>query len=121
MKKNRNTTTLKAVDPAGADEKVREWILKEEPSEKELIGDFDPEVTFREVAERMMKGEDFYSVCSCGESVQREMAFGRLAEIFGTNYEFWYRTWLDRKPPKSLKPHEPKRMLGRYRLVTRIV
>ena len=90
------------------------------PSEKEMIGDFDPEVTFREVAERMLGGEDFYEVCSCGESVQRELAFGRLAEVFGTNYEFWYRTWLDGKPPKSLKPREPKRMLGRCRLVTRI-
>ena len=120
MKKNGKTTTLKAVDSAGAEEKVREWILREKPSEKEMIGDFDPEVTFREVAERMMKGEDFYVICSCGESVQRELAFGRLAEVFGTNYEFWYRTWLDGKPPKSLNPREPKRMLGRCRLVTRI-
>ena len=62
MKKNRIMMTLKAVDVAGAEEKVREWILKEKPSEKELIGDFDPEVTFREVAERMLKGEDFYEV-----------------------------------------------------------
>ena len=41
-----------------------------------------------------------------------------MAELFGTNYEYWYRTWLDRKPPTSLKPRVPRRTLGKYVLLT---
>lgn len=105
---NGKTTMLKALDAAGAKEKVRDWILEENPDEAELIGDFDANVTFAEVAERMVGGEDFYDICNCSESVEREMAFGRLAEIFGTDYEFWYRTWLDGKPPKNQTPDAEK-------------
>ena len=76
--------------------------------------------TFQQVADRMRAGEEFYEICDCGESVQREYCFGRMAELFGTNYEYWYRTWLDRKPPKSLKPRPPRRMIGKYVLLTRI-
>ena len=76
------------------DGKVRAWILRRHPEEKELIGDFSPTITWREVARRMIGGEDFYSICPCGESVQREYAFQRLSELFGTDYDFWYLCWL---------------------------
>ena len=82
--------------------------------------DFSKTVTFEEVAKRMRAGEDFYDICDCNESVQREYCFARMAELFGTNYEYWYRTWLEGKPPKSLKPREPKRMIGNCILITRI-
>ena len=126
-------------------EKVRDWLLREHPEEETMIGDFSKTVTFQEVADRMRfacreairlpegaerlsreavargrAGEEFYEICDCGESVQREYCFGRMAELFGTNYEYWYRTWLDRKPPTSLKPRPPRRMIGKYVLVTRI-
>ena len=58
--------------------------------------------------------------CDCGESVQREYCFGRMAELFGTNYEYWYWTWLDRKPSTSLKSRVPMRTLGKFVLVTKI-
>lgn len=39
----------------------------------------------------MRAGEEFYEICACGESVQREYCFDRMAEIFGTNYEYLAR------------------------------
>ncbi len=117
MKKNAKSKTARA---DGKNEKVRDWLLREHPEEETLIGDFSKTVTFQEVADRMRAGEEFYEICDCGESVQREYCFGRMAKLFGTNYEYWYRTWLDRKPPTSLKPRAPRRTLGKFVLVTRI-
>jgi hypothetical protein len=105
---------------AGKDEKVREWILSNHPEEKEMIGDFSPTITFREVAERMEKGENFYEICDCSESVQREYCFARLDELYDTNYEYWYQTWLHREPPKS-KHVRPPRCNGKFKVITRIV
>ena len=117
MKRKNGKTAEKA---KGAKEPVRDWLLREHPDEKTMIGDFSKTVTFQEVADRMRAGEEFYEICDCGESVQREYCFGRMAELFGTNYEYWYRTWLDRKPPTSLKPRVPRRTIGKYVLLTRI-
>ncbi len=109
-----------AANAEGVNEPVRDWLLREHPDEKTMIGSFSKTVTFDEVARRMRAGENFYDICDCGESVQREYCFGRMAELFGTNYEYWYRTWLEGKPPKCLKPREPKRMIGNCILITRI-
>ena len=118
--KNKAAERKPLADPKEASRKVRHWLLKTHPEEKPLIGDFRKDVTFAEVNRRMHGGENFYDICDCGESVQREYCFGRMAELFGTNYEYWYRTWLDRKPPTSLKPRAPRRTLGKFILVTKI-
>jgi hypothetical protein len=76
------------------DGKVRGWILRTHPEERDLIGDFDKDVTWREVARRMLAGECFYDICDCGESVQREYAFGEMARLFDVPYEFFYECWL---------------------------
>ena len=79
---------------AKIDGKVRGWILRTHPEEKDLIGEFDREITWRELARRMLAGEGFYDICDCTESVQREYAFQRMSELFATDYEFWYLAWL---------------------------
>ena len=84
-----------AANAEGVNEPVRDWLLREHPEEKTMIGSFSKTVTFDEVARRMRAGENFYDICDCGESVQREYCFGRMAELFGTNYEYWYRTILN--------------------------
>ena len=76
------------------DAKVRGWMLKAHPEEKPMIGDFRTDVTFREVHDRMLGGEDFYEICECGESQQREYVFAELAERYGTEYDFFYYLWL---------------------------
>ena len=76
------------------DAKVRNWLLRVHPEERSLIGDFSGEVTFREVHDRMMKGENFYEICSCDESQQREYVFAELAERYDTEYDFFYLLWL---------------------------
>ena len=79
---------------AKIDGKVRGWILRTHPEEKDLIGEFDREITWRELARRMLAGEGFYDICDCTESVQREYAFQRMSELFATDYEFWCLAWL---------------------------
>ena len=83
-------------DPArsGLDEVVRDWMLREHPAEREILGDFSETVTFKELAERMEAGEDFYEVLSCTESQQREYCFTRLYELTGKEYDYWMELWL---------------------------
>ena len=81
-------------DPKGAARKVRGWLLRLHPEEKELIGDFRKDVTFAEINRRMHGGEDFYKVCDCTESVQREYVFAELARLYGTDYDYWFCLWL---------------------------
>ena len=83
-------------DPKEAGRRVRAWLLKTHPEEKPLIGDFRRDVTFAEVNRRMHGGDDFYAICACGESVQRELVFAEMARIYeGTDYDYWYDLWLD--------------------------
>ena len=44
------------------DEVVRDWMLREHPEERKFMDDFSETVTFRELAERMEAGEDFYDI-----------------------------------------------------------
>ena len=119
MKRRKNKMTA-AERKAGINEVVRDWLLRTEPQEESMIGNFSKTVTFKELARRMRKGENFYDILDCTESVQREYSFGRLAELYDTNYEYWYQTWLYRKAPKS-KHVRPPRCTGKFKLITRIV
>ena len=81
-------------DPKEARRKVRAWLLRAHPEEKPMIGDFRKGVTFAEINRLMHNGEDFYDICVCTESVQRELVFRELARIYKTEYDFWYYLWL---------------------------
>ena len=86
----------KAARVDGKKEKVRDWLLREHPDEETMIGDFSKTVTFQEVADRMRAGEEFYDICDCGESVQRELVFAEMARIYAeTDYDYWYDLWLN--------------------------
>ena len=76
------------------DEVVRDWMLREHPEERKFMDDFSETVTFRELAERMEAGEDFYDILDSTESQQREYVFARLADITDKDYDHWYYTWL---------------------------
>lgn len=74
---------------------VRAFIVKAHPEEKDFLGDFSKGVTFGKLADRMIAGENFYDVCDCTESVQREICFNALVDVFpGTKYADWYDLWL---------------------------
>ena len=79
---------------SGLDEVVRDWMLREHPEERKFMDDFSETVTFRELAERMEAGEDFYDILDSTESQQREYVFARLADITDKDYDHWYYTWL---------------------------
>jgi len=124
----RNTKNAKAkgaakplADPKAANRKIRLWLLRTHPEERELIGDFDKSVTFAEVNRRMHMGDDFYAICDCGESVQREIVFAEMARIYGTPYDYWYNLWLNHGD-KTLAKKLIKliRKNPRFKLVTRL-
>ena len=119
MKRRKNKMTA-AERKAGINEVVRDWLLRTNPEEESMIGNFSKTITFKELARRMRRGEEFYEILDCGESVQRQYCFARLAELYDTNYEYWYQTWLRREPPKS-KHVRPPRCTGKFKLITRIV
>lgn len=88
-------------DPKAALRKVRGWLLRTHPEEKGMIGDFRKDVTFAEVNRRMHEGENFYAICECGESVQRELVFAEMARIYGNEYDYWYELWLGKNRRKT--------------------
>ena len=51
-----------AANAEGVNEPVRDWLLREHPDEKTMIGSFSKTVTFDEVARRMRAGENFYDI-----------------------------------------------------------
>ena len=118
MKRRKNKMTA-AERKAGINDVVRDWLLRTNSEEESMIGDFSKTVTFKELARRMRKGEEFYDILDCTESVQREYCFGRLAKLYDTNCEYWYQTWLRREAPKS-KHVRPPHYKGRFKLITRI-
>jgi hypothetical protein len=118
--KRRKIKMTAAERKAGINEVVRDWLLRTNPEEESMIGNFSKKITFKELARRMRKGDEFYEILDCTESVQREYCFGRLAELYDTNYEYWYQTWLHREPPKS-KHVRPPRCNGKFKVITRIV
>jgi hypothetical protein len=79
---------------SGLNEIVRDWMLREHPGEREMLGDFSETVTFKELAKRMEAGEDFYAILKSTESQQREYCFTRLYELTGKEYDYWMELWL---------------------------
>ena len=79
---------------SGLNEVVRDWMLREHPGEREMLGDFSETVTFKELAKRMEAGEDFYAILKSTESQQREYCFTRLYELTGKEYDYWMELWL---------------------------
>ena len=79
---------------SGFNEIVRDWMLREHPAEREMLGDFSETVTFKELAKRMEAGEDVYAILDCTESQQREYCFTRLYELTGKDYDYWHELWL---------------------------
>ncbi len=78
----------------GLDQTVHAWLWVNHPGERCMMKGFNKTATLREVWERMQKGEDFYAMCGCRDSVQRELVFDRLAELLGKDYDDIYNVWL---------------------------
>ena len=94
---------------SGLNEVVRDWMLREHPDERRFMDGFEENVTFRELAERMEAGEDFYDVLACTESQQREYVFAHLADITDKDYDHWYYTWLSQGDKAKYEEYMAKR------------
>ena len=79
---------------SGLNEVVRDWMLREHPEERKFMDGFSETVTFKELAERMESGEDFYAILESTESQQREYCFTRLYELTDKDYDYWMELWL---------------------------
>lgn len=76
-------------------DKVKDWYFREFPDEEPFREDFtNGEVTFRELYDRMNKGEDPYIILGIGDSTIREGVFAGLADRLNVDYKVIYDLWL---------------------------
>lgn len=80
--------------PSQWNRRIRNWLLCRYLGERTFIGNFRTDITFREVWKRMQKGDDFYEICKCDDSAQRECVFDELSKLNGCDYEVIYDLWL---------------------------
>ena len=73
----------------GKNEKARDWLLREFPSERPFLIHFSKTITFQEIADRMEAGEDFYSICGIYDTGDRQFCQDRMAELFGKPWDYW--------------------------------
>lgn len=89
---------------AKLDQNVKEWLLQEYPEEEDFLVDMDDTLTFKDVYDRMLKGEEIYEIANISDSTDREYIFNGLSEATGKDYEYFYQLWVSGPTnPKFLK------------------
>ena len=79
---------------AKLDQNVKEWLLQEYPEEEDFLVDMDDTLTFKDVYDRMLNGEEIYEITNIGDSTDREYIFNGLSEATGKDYEYFYQLWV---------------------------
>lgn len=74
-------------------DRVKEWYM--EKFSTDPLGQYlNAEATFKDVEIGMKNGFDFYEIVNASDSIIRERIFSKLAELYGTTYNYWYDLWL---------------------------
>lgn len=73
--------------------KIKEWYIKKYPTD-ELGVKIDNEITFEDLFIVLDAYKDVYEALGVGDSIIRERAFSKLAEIMNVNYDYIYEQWL---------------------------
>lgn len=96
-------TEVKEIEPTnnGLDKKVKEYYLKEFPNEEDFVKYTPKNITFRELYDRMQKGEDVYDILDIGDSVVRERIFDELSRLLDVDYDVIYKLWLNQDDIKK--------------------
>lgn len=74
-------------------QKIRDWYTKEYPDD-ELGAEISENVTFKDLFGALDTYKDVYEILGVGDSLIRERAFDRLANIMGGDYDYIYNQWL---------------------------
>jgi len=74
------------------DQKVREWYTAEYPTDE--LGPKINDITFRDFAEGMNRGDDVYKTLGVEDSIVRERVFDRMSKTLQVDYDVIYSKWL---------------------------
>ena len=72
---------------------IKDWYTQEYPTD-ELGVEINSEATFEGLFETLDRRKDVYNYIGVGDSIVRERAFRKLAEIIGADYQYIYEQWL---------------------------
>ncbi len=72
---------------------VRDWYIATYPHDK-LAQTLNPNITFKDVFERLDRGQCVYELFGVADSLIRENIFSELAIVMGVNYDYIYEQWL---------------------------
>ena len=73
--------------------KIKEWYVTRYPTD-ELGIEINDEVTFYDLFVALDTYKDVYEVLGVGDSIIRERAFSKLAEMMQVDYGYIYEQWL---------------------------
>lgn len=79
-------------DDLAVEEHIRQWYVSAFPND-ELGAEIKEEVTFEELSTAIENGEDIYELLGVADSIVRERAFARLADLQGKTYDEVYNTY----------------------------
>lgn len=73
--------------------RIKDWYCEQYPTD-ELGFEIDSEITFYDLFRVLDAYGDVYEAMGVGDSIIRERAFEKLAEIMGVEYDYIYEQWL---------------------------
>lgn len=73
--------------------RIKEWYVKEYPND-ELGVKINNKITFYDLFIVLDTYKDVYEALNVGDSIIRERAFSKLAEIMHVDYDYVYEQWL---------------------------
>lgn len=91
------------IENPGINTNVRDWYMNAYPDD-ELGDEINPDISFKDVLDRMNKGEDIYDIIEVGDSLVREGVFIGLSQTFNIEYDVIYNKWLNENAYPDLKP-----------------
>lgn len=85
------------------EQNVHNWYKEAYPTD-ELCDEINPKITFKDVLDKMNKGEDIYDIMGVDDSLVRERVFDGLSQTFNIDYDVIYNKWLNENAYPDLKP-----------------
>jgi len=81
-------------------EEIKQWYRINYPDD-DLGNELNDAITFEDLWNGLHNGSDVYEIMGVGDSVLRERFFWRLTEIYGVDYDYVYKKWLDSDEPDA--------------------
>lgn len=85
------------------EQNVKDWYKEAYPTD-ELCDEINSKITFKDVLDKMNKGEDIYDIMGVDDSLVRERVFDGLSQTFNIEYDVIYNKWLNENAYPDLKP-----------------